>query len=260
MVLVQPDQVGGFMGRGTREQFIEEDDFTWGGNAGTGVAAIAVNTVFSKGWRGSFANNGTLSFVTTGQSTTVQGVLQLETVTSTNAIAAYARFASSTPNRIIGAGQRWHERIKVNIVTLSTAGDRFADRHGLINSLAAAPTDGVYFEYSDNLSGGNWRGVAMKASVPTLTSGGTSIPVVAGSFVELEIRHNGTGVAWNGVPAQTTRFLVNGVSIGDVALAALPTNAIAEGGSKIRSAGTAQRLTLVDYHDVDFRWDPPRAA
>lgn len=259
-MLTQPDQMGGFMGRGTREQFIEEDDFTWGGNAGSGVAAIAVNTVFSKGWRGSFANNGTLSFVSTGQSTTVQGVLQLETVTSTNSIVAYARFASGVPTRIIGAGQRWYERIKINVVTLSAVGDRFADRHGFINSLAAAPTDGVYFEYSDNLSSGNWRGVAMKASTPVVASGGSAVPVVAGSFVELELRHNGTGVEWRGVPPQTTRFLVNGVSIGDVALADLPTNAVAEGGSKIRSSGTAQRLTLADWHDVDLRWDPPRAA
>jgi hypothetical protein len=259
MVLIQPDQVGGFMGRGSREQFIEEEDWAWGGNAGSGAALIASGTVFGKGWRANTANSGTLMYVTTGQSPTVTGVLQMETVTNAASLAAFARFPSGAPTRIFGAGQKWTLRWKMNIATLGDATQRFEDFHGFINSIAAAPTDGLCFNYRDNLSSGNWRFTAIKATVITVAAG-PAVPVVAGTFAEGEIRWNGMTLPWRGVPAMTARGLINGVSLGDIALADLPANPVAEGSIKLRTVGVAQRLTFLDYSDVDLRWDPPRAA
>lgn len=264
MTLIRPDQIDGFLSFGANKQIYYADDFDWGGTAAAGAASVPTGVVFGQGgWRSSLANSGTITYVTTGQDGVTQGVLQLENTGNAASLAAFIRGASGPiNNRVLSTtkGQRWKFRYRVNVVALSTGTQRFTDFYGLINGAAAAPTDGLYVEYSDNINSGNWNGVGMRATVKTSATGGSSVPVVAGAYVWIEILWNGTAVAWGACPADSAMFLVNGVSIGTVAAANVPANAVSHGAMKLSSIGTGQKLSLIDFTDANLEWGTPRAA
>lgn len=120
---------------------------------------------------------------------------------------------------ILGGGE-----IKLNwvvkIATLSTGLARYTFRCGLGDTVGIAAladqANGVYFEYSDNINGGNW--VIKTASGSVRTTGNTVIPVASGTWYNL-------GMVINAA-ANSVSFTINGVSAGSALTTNIPTSAL----------------------------------
>lgn len=81
----------------------------------------------------------------------------------------------------------WRTSWIVRVPILSTAAERFSVRCGLLLdaavTLSGAPTNGIFFEYTDNVNGGRWSANNLRAGA--LTQADTGVPVVAGTFYQL---------------------------------------------------------------------------
>jgi hypothetical protein len=103
----------------------------------------------------------------------------------------------------------------IKTAILSTGGARYTLRVGLGDSITFTNGDqanGVYFEYSDNINGGNWVYKTAAASVRTTTN--SAISVTAGW-------HN-LGMTINAA-ASSVSFTVDGVSAGAAIVTNIPT-------------------------------------
>ena len=131
-----------------------------------------------------------------------------------------------------GAGQ-----IQLNYVlklsTLSALGNRYTFQCGLGASPA---TNGIIFQYSDNVNSGNWQIVCTKQGVGTTTTN-TSIAAVTG-YVNLGITINSAGTS--------VTFTVNGVVSGTIATANIPTAAISPIVAFQRTSGSLPAAAAFD--------------
>lgn len=234
---------------GANSAIYEHDDFVSGGENSSGAAAITTAHTFGVlGWRAAFSGaNADVTLVTTNQDSTHRGVIQVATGTTNTGNAGICRFAAATPTITLGTGQAFVQEWLVRIPTLSDGTETYSFRCGWKNSVVAAPTDGAYFEYVSGTSA-NWRGVTMASSTPTVASGGTDTAVAAGVWIRLRM-------VWNGA---TVAFYVNSTLIGTSA-ANIPTASLAESADIIKSAGTTERLVLLDYFWQMLEWTSPRA-
>lgn len=126
----------------------------------------------------------------------------------------------------------------ITLPALSTPGDSFYYRYGLL----ADPTirnqvDGVYFEYSHDVNGGQWMFNSYKAGV--LSQVLSTMPVAINTRYELTMRYNlNLSVSFN----------INGVDVATIPQAVLPLQTIgmqyANGIRKYN--GATNRLLLID--------------
>jgi hypothetical protein len=117
-----------------------EDDFPY----------IANGTTYSR-WTVA-QSNGTASAI--AGTSNQNGVLQIQT-----GVVANARYAISRGlgQFIIPSNVFWQFNCGFSLPLLSSAADRYTIRAGLMDSNTGAPANGVWFEYSDNVAGGQWQ-------------------------------------------------------------------------------------------------------
>ena len=158
------------------------------------------------------------------------GILQLQTGTTTTGYAQAYGPAAFVNYPIIPGSWEMCEWI-VRVPTLSTGTERFIASAGTTNTgTGSTMSNGLSFQYSDNVNGGAW----------TINVGGgifnTSITVVAGTWYRLTyIMNAGCNNAW---------FNINGALVQTLTSASLPT--AGSGGYCIaafitKTAGTTSR-------------------
>lgn len=115
---------------------------------------------------------------------------------------------SFNTNFILGGGvisMNW----VMKILTLSNSTNRYVLSFGFGDSMVyggSIPTNGVYFNYSDNVNSGNWQVVTANASTYTTTN--TSIAATISGF------HN-FGMNINAAASSVT-FTIDGTSVGTI--------------------------------------------
>lgn len=126
-----------------------------------------------------------------------------------NKVAVFGMYIDSTTGGgplILGGGAMTIDFV-INIKTLSTATNRYVMRFGLGDNIAAGDqTNGVYFEYSDNINSGQWAIKTAKAGTRTTTNSATTVTTAW---------HHGT-IAINAAGTSVT-FTMDGVSLGTIA-------------------------------------------
>lgn len=248
-MLFRPQQVFGFGSGLARFEVPFVDDFEDGGNLSNGAAAITSGTVFAKGWRAATAGGGTITNVITDQDAATHGIYELAATANASSAGMIRGPSSLGTLRILGAGQRFRVRWRIrNIPTSSTPAERGDFRVGWFNTATAVPTDGVFWHYSDNVNGGLFRGVAMKASVATNVDSG--IAVTTGTPFEV-------GWDWDSV---LLSWIINNTVIGTTTAANLPAAGVSEAASLLRTSGagaTTLRMRL-DYYAHDLQWGDGR--
>lgn len=126
---------------------------------------------------------------------------------------------------IVLGGGIWTANFYINLQTLSTPGTRYVGYIGMIDQIQnqAAPNNGVYFKYSDNLNGGNWQCVCTSSSVSTTADSGIA---ASSAFIDL-------GVTVDAAAANVS-FSINGSNV-----ATITTN--------IPSANIAHGITFTGF-------------
>lgn len=130
------------------------------------------------------------------------------------------------------------------IPTLSTAAQRFQCYCGLFDSVSAAPNNGVFFLYADNINGGNWQLNVIVGGVQVAVD--TGIPPVANTWQKLSLTLSNVGVAGasiNGV----------GVSLAGLSGVTLPTAALTMGLNLRKTVGATARTWDADYLGWEYQ-------
>jgi len=157
--------------------------------------------------------------------------------------SGYAGLGRSTQMKDLGGGELIIEALVYIPTNLSTSGERFGVVVGWGSDQTGStipPGYGVYFQYSDNVNGGNWyAGANTYGSTSNLDTG---VAVAANTWYKLKIV-----IAADG---QSAEFFVDDVSAGTIS-SNLPYTSSANMGPffKIaKSVGTATRYLNVDYY------------
>ncbi len=170
------------------------------------------------------------------------GVMSYQAGTTTTGRAALTTSATSM---IFGTGSNdaYYDTL-IQIVDLSTLAERYTIHFGFGDNAAGSgyPTDGAIFEYSDNLSSGNWRAITEAAGVATTTD--TTIAAVEDIWTRLTILVHNSSVL----------FYINNVLVATHSTN-VPTGATQQfgvmAGKVEKSTGTTNRTIAQDY--VHFR-------
>lgn len=165
------------------------------------------------------------------------GIAQLESGTTTTGRAA----VRADLDTIVTGGGALTFEAAVRIEDLSNATDEFDFRAGFLDSVTAAGTDGMFFEYDRN-SSTNWNIVCLGAGTATRTA--TTSAVAADTWYRLRIECNAAGTE--------VKFFINDVEVSGSPItgANIPTGFAERTGigcTLIKSAGTTERLAYVDY-------------
>jgi hypothetical protein len=141
-------------------------------------------------------------------------------------------------------------RIMSQLPILSDGAQRYIYQCGLSDALVTGDvTNGVYFEYSDNINAGNWTLCAALAGVRTKVDSG--IPAVAATYKELRITMQPSNLGAN--------FYIDDAFIGAVA-----TNIPVGVNLNLRpqhikkSVGTTARTAVLDYVFYGYSFKPGR--
>ncbi len=139
---------------------------------------------------------------------------------------------------ILGGGQLTIDWVfKIN--TLSAVGSRYVLRLGMgVGKAATDQTDGVYFEYSDNINSGNWNYKTANASTRTTTNSSTAVTTGW---------HHAQFVV--NAAASSISFTMDGVSLGAAITTNIPTASIVPFVQMGYVSGSA---TTVDSVAVDL--------
>lgn len=145
-----------------------------------------------------------------------------------------------------GVGEMYLRWIVKTGGALSSSLQRYIIRCGFLQSIAADGT-GVYFRYSDNISGGSWECVTRILSDETVTD--TDIAVAADTWYTLEVRLNADSSA--------AEFYINGT------LVATHTDDIPSGAGQEfsnscflgKSIGTSASNMRADRYDLLLKFD-----
>jgi len=188
------------------------DDFIGSGAISTGVEMTGSLTWYKSNWaQRTTSESGHPGIV---GNTTIGGAFAATLFLNINQGTVPA---SSFLPILLGGGE-----IKLNwivkIATLSTANPRYILRIGLGDTIGTANGDqanGVYFEYSDNINGGNWNYKTASGSVRTTVN--TSSAVTTGWY--------NLGMIINAA-ASSISFTINGVSAGAAITTNIPTAAM----------------------------------
>jgi hypothetical protein len=134
----------------------------------------------------------------------------------------------------------------LSLATLSSAGNRYTCYVGLMDDFPLAPSDGVYFSYSDNVNSGKWLLNCTKASVTTSVDTG----IAAGTgYVNLGIQVNAAGTS--------VTATINGTAVGTPIATNIPIVAIGPEILWLRSTG-ALPSALIDLFYLTYVMTTPR--
>ncbi len=87
-------------------------------------------------------------------------------------------------NRVIVGGKTTVYETRVRLETSSSSSVRYLFYTGLMNTNSTgAPSNGIYFTYTDNVNSGNWQCITRSSSTSTTIN--TSIPIVANQWYTL---------------------------------------------------------------------------
>ena len=172
-----------------------------------------------------------------GTDGTYLGRALLDTKNSTAANPTIDSFAGT--NLVQVGSWPWSSEWRVRVETLSTATDRFVIRVGTSDTTAATPgrpTNGIQFEYTDNVNGGQWTAVTTSASTSTVVN--STVPVVANTWYRLRADVNAAGT-------QIT-FIIDDVILGTAStnISLSPTRLK---GHIQKTAGNNSRTLSIDY-------------
>jgi len=175
--------------------------FDWDPNPGKIVVietdCVATGALLAQGSGTSAAINYTTSGLSSGNRI---GVGRCSTG-STN-VGRYGLGSATADTVVLGSNPVVFTTI-VNILTLSTVGETFLVQCGLFDSTSGTPTDGLYFEYTHSVFGGNWQ-ANIYNNGGSIGSNDTAITVAAGTWYKLEVVVNAA--------ASQTLFKIDGVT------------------------------------------------
>lgn len=165
-------------------RLIVYEDFVQGAEGLNGVGVVA--------------SSGALS------AQSVDGNGRLGLLRGTTGSSSSGRSAISTHTGIVRLGaSAWYGRADIRLDALSTSGERYVFRAGLMDSVTGNPSNGVYFEYSDNLTSGRWRLVANDNGTATAEDSDVAVEADVWYALEWEIDFDATRATFriNGFPA-----------------------------------------------------------
>ena len=139
----------------------------------------------------------------------------------------------------------------IQLTALSAGGNTFSFAAGLadatsLNTPTNAFVNGVYFQYTDSVNGGQWTLNCTKASTTTTVNTTTAANT---SFVNLGISVNAAGTS--------VGFTINGVTVGTAIITNIPTATITPFFMATNTAGTNPQLN-VDLWYVSYTLTTPR--
>jgi len=142
-------------------------------------------------------------------------------------------------------------RSMFQVPILSDGTDRFIFQAGISDALITGDvTDGVYYEYSDNINGGNWTLCTALAGVRTKLDSG--VPVVAGAWAEV-------GFRLTAAPNPGVVYFIENANIGSISTnvpIGVDTNVRALHFKK--TLGTSVRRVHSDYFFFGYSFRPGR--
>jgi hypothetical protein len=196
------------------------------------------NTPCGQFWTNSTANSGTTTQA--ASDTNHPGVILCSCTTTTNG-AAGLKMGNNTGTDYafnLGGGaldMSW----SINLSALSNGTDTYTIRIGMANANStAAPSNGIYFSYTDTGASANWK-INTTASSSTTTQD-SAIAVTASAWHTLRITVNAA--------ATSIAFYIDGVQATNSPLSTnIPTARIAPELIIIKSAGTTLTTMSVDY-------------
>lgn len=203
------------------------DDFTIGSLA---------QTRYTNRWTSVVSGAGS-AIVLAASAQNHPGIIEVRAGT---AVAGAAQVIAAYPTSalVLPLTGRWEFRVMVNLAQLSTAVDRFICRVGLSDAaITGDVTDGVYFEYSDTLNGGNWTICAARLSTRSKVNSG--VAATAGTYQEFAVR---------GTPVRDSAdFFIDDVFVGRLT-SQIPISATNMApGHMLKSAGVLTRSLFIDY-------------
>lgn len=142
-------------------------------------------------WSQNVVGAGAVITVTTLNNIEHPGVIMMDTgTTATGSVGIRAA------NTVLFGGGAVKLTWIVRLLNLSTAAQRYFIRIGFTTStVLAAPANGVWFEYSDNVNSGNWQMKAAKGGVVTTVN---SAIAAATGWHRFEIEINAAGTVTTG--------------------------------------------------------------
>lgn len=183
-------------------------------------------------------NTGSVGLNASAGDGSIMGIIRLDT--SINATSAPTLSLGNGTSLVLGVNTLTVEFMG-QIPVLSTGTEEFSIRWGLHNSVTSTnPTNGVYFSY-DRTQSTNWRLVARRNNVETVTTSSTA--VTAGAWLRFKIVINAAGTQ--------AEYFINGTSIGTVSGAGvLPTTTsftVSPTFQMVKSVGTTSRVSYIDW-------------
>lgn len=176
------------------------------------------------------------------------GILDLATGTTTTGRAGL--LSTQVAMLVVGGGVLRYRAV-IKIPTLSTSGERFTVRGGFGDSISAAPTDGVHFDYVDNVASGAYRIVAEAGGTPTAVNGTTAvgttfdlieiIVAAGGGSAQLYLNNVLEATVSSGMPSSSQSFGLMPLSV-------------------IKSVGTTTRSVQIDMYDYSQEMTTARTA
>lgn len=207
-----------------------------------------INGIQSAMWILAGSGSGTVDAASPESEQDHPGIIQARS-TATAADAGMISLTGPAPTFFLKTGITEFRQL-VRVPTLSDGTNRFIAQFGISDAtITGDVSNGVYFEYSDNVNSGNWTCCAALASTRTKINSG--IPVVAGAWTEIVFRTHSDG---NGAD-----FSVNGVAAGSVT-SNMPTG-VNTGIKPLhfkKSLGTAARSIQSDYVFLGYSFRPGR--
>lgn len=172
---------------------------------------------------------------------TSAGVLVLSLGTGSSNLCTIR--GASPKNDAFGNGIRRYST-RIRLPNLSTATDRFLIGLGWMDDDWAAPFNGVFFDYSDNINGGKWRCKCRRGG-STEDVADSGVTVAANTWYKLEIEVNAAGTQ--------AKFWINGTLVATMNSSNIPTNVLGtalgttHGVYFTKQAGTNNRQCQVDW-------------
>jgi hypothetical protein len=170
--------------------------------------------------------------------------------TTTGRVAIISSQNANLNHHKLGGGRsRFQAKLAVN--QLSDGTDTYTAWVGFLDSVQAAPTDGVFFRYTHSVNSGKWECVTVSNTSETAADSG--IAAVAGTYQRFTIEVNAAGTS--------VGFYIDG-SLVQTHTLTIPTGSGRELGWGVlarRSAGTAALPALVvDWVEGDIEFTTQR--
>lgn len=200
------------------------------------------------GWLSTVSGTGASVVSSVTAANNRPGIIQFGSGSTTSGVANISGGVSGTGNGtiLLGGGAITVE-MAVQVPTLGTAGQQFEYTIGLGDTVNTEPANGVYFRYANGATGDFW---AIKtAAGGSRTSTTTATAVVAGQWYRLGFVINAA--------ATSIAYTVDGASVGTITTN-IPTLTVAPHAEIVKSAGTTQRTTLLDYFIMTQRFTTSR--